>query len=122
MSNALLTFFALPGSPTSSRASPSIPRTASMNCCPGTGRQKARQPLLVSPDHAHQQGLPRHDDQPSRQELGENENWLFDVAVEMEPEDGLIWVIWVHGITKDGVMALTDFGIMHKADPTLLKR
>jgi hypothetical protein len=63
-------------------------------------------------------------------ELGENEDWLFHVAAEMEPEDGLIWVIWVHGITKDGVMALTDFGIdnlvelikMHKADPTLLKR
>jgi hypothetical protein len=60
-------------------------------------------------------------------ELGENEDWLFDVAAEMEPEDGLIWV---RGITDDGVMALTDFGIdnlvelikMHKADPKLLKR
>ncbi len=60
-------------------------------------------------------------------ELGENEDWLLDVAAEMEPEDGLIWV---HGITDDGVMAFTDFGIdnlieltkMHKADPTLLKR
>jgi hypothetical protein len=60
-------------------------------------------------------------------DLGENEDWLFDVASEMEPEDGLIWV---HGINDDGVMAFTDFGIeslidlieMHKADPTLLKR
>lgn len=60
-------------------------------------------------------------------DLDENEVWLFDVAVDMEPEDGLIWV---HGITDDGVMAFTDFGIdnlidlikMHKADPTLLKR
>jgi hypothetical protein len=60
-------------------------------------------------------------------ELGENEDWLFDVAAEMEPEDGLIWV---HGITDDGVMAFTDFGIdnlvelikMHKTDLTLLKR
>jgi hypothetical protein len=60
-------------------------------------------------------------------ELGENEDWLFDVAAEMEPEDGLIWV---HGITDDGVMAFTDFGIenlielikMHKDDPTLLRR
>jgi hypothetical protein len=60
-------------------------------------------------------------------ELGENEDWLFDVAVEMEPEDGLIWV---HGIGDDGVMAFTDFGIdnlvdlikMHKDDPTLLRR
>jgi hypothetical protein len=60
-------------------------------------------------------------------ELGENEDWLFDVAAEMEPEDGLIWV---YGMTDDGVMAFTDFGIdnlidlikIHKADPTLLKR
>jgi hypothetical protein len=59
--------------------------------------------------------------------LGENEDWLFDVAAEMEPEDGLIWV---YGIGDDGVMAFTDFGIenlielikIHKDDPTLLKR
>ncbi len=60
-------------------------------------------------------------------ELGENEDWLFDVASEMEPEDGLIWV---YGIGDDGVMAFTDFGIetlvelikLYKDDPTLLKR
>ena len=60
-------------------------------------------------------------------DLGENEDWLFDVANEMDLEDG---VIWVYGIGDDGVMAFTDFGIenlielikMHKDDPTLLKR
>jgi hypothetical protein len=60
-------------------------------------------------------------------DLGESEDWLFDVATEMEPEDGLIWV---YGIGDDGVMAFTDFGIenlvelikIHKDDPTLLKR
>jgi hypothetical protein len=60
-------------------------------------------------------------------ELGENEDLMFDVAAEMEPEDGLIWV---YGIGDDGVMAFTDFGIenlielinMHKDDLTLLKR
>jgi len=60
-------------------------------------------------------------------ELGEDEDWLFDVAMEMEPEDG---VIWVHGVGDEGVMAFTDFGIeslielikMHKDDPSLLKR
>ena len=60
-------------------------------------------------------------------DLGENEGWLFDVAAEMEPEDG---VIWVRGISDDSLMAFTDFGIenlielikMHKHDPTLLKR
>jgi len=51
----------------------------------------------------------------------------FDVAMEMEIEDG---VIWVRGVGEDGVMAFTDFGIenlvdlikMHRDDPTLLKR
>jgi hypothetical protein len=60
-------------------------------------------------------------------ELGESEDWLFDVATEMEPEDGLIWV---YGLGEDGVMAFTDFGIenlielikIHKDDPTLLER
>jgi hypothetical protein len=59
-------------------------------------------------------------------DLGETEDWLADVANEMEIEDG---VIWVYGVGEDGVMAFTDFGIenlvdlikMHK-DRTLLKR
>jgi hypothetical protein len=60
-------------------------------------------------------------------DLGENEDWLFDVANEMDVEDG---VIWVHGLGDDGTMAFTDFGIenlitlikIHKDDPTLLTR
>ena len=60
-------------------------------------------------------------------ELGEDEDWLLDVAMEMEPEDG---VIWVYAIGDESVMAFTDFGIenlvelvkMHKDDPSLLKR
>jgi hypothetical protein len=60
-------------------------------------------------------------------ELGESEDWLFDVAAEMETEDGLIRV---YGVGEDSVMAFTDFGIeslielikIHKNDPTLLKR
>ena len=40
--------------------------------------------------------------------LGEDENWLWDVANEMDQEDGLIWV---YGPGDDGVMAFTDFGI-----------
>lgn len=59
-------------------------------------------------------------------DLGENEDWLSDVANEMDIEDG---VIWVYGVGEDGVMAFTDFGIenlidlikIHKEDPTLLK-
>ena len=40
--------------------------------------------------------------------FGEDEDWLWDVANEMDPEDGLIWV---YGPGNDGVMAFTDFGI-----------
>jgi hypothetical protein len=60
-------------------------------------------------------------------ELGESEDWLYDVAAQMETEDGLIRV---YGIGEISVMAFTDFGIeslielikIHKSDPTLLKR
>jgi hypothetical protein len=59
-------------------------------------------------------------------DLGESEDWLHDIANEMEIEDG---VIWVYGVGEDGMMAFTDFGIenlvdlikMHK-DRTLLNR
>jgi hypothetical protein len=59
--------------------------------------------------------------------LGEDEDWLWDVATEMDPEDGLIWV---YGSGDESVMAFTDFGIetltgliqIYKADPQLLKR
>jgi hypothetical protein len=60
-------------------------------------------------------------------DLGESEDWLLDVANEMDVEDG---VIWVYGVGDDGVMAFTDFGIenlielitTYKEDPNLLKR
>jgi len=59
--------------------------------------------------------------------LGEDEDWLWEVANEMDPEDGLIWV---YGPGDESVMAFTDFGIetltgliqIYKADPQLLKR
>jgi hypothetical protein len=60
-------------------------------------------------------------------DLGEDEDWLRDVANEMEIEDG---VIWVYGVGQDGVRAFTDFGIenltelvrMYKQRPGSLKR
>lgn len=60
-------------------------------------------------------------------DLGESVDWLFDIADEMDAEDG---VIWVYGINDDGVMAFTDFGVetltnlidLNKEDPTILKR
>lgn len=40
--------------------------------------------------------------------LGEDEDWLRDVANEMEIEDG---VIWIYGVGEDGVQAFTNFSI-----------
>jgi hypothetical protein len=37
------------------------------------------------------------------EQIGEDEDWLRDLASEMEIEDGVIWVY--------GVLAFTDFGI-----------
>jgi hypothetical protein len=59
--------------------------------------------------------------------LGEDEDWLRDVAIEMDQEDGLIWV---YGPGDESDIAFTDFGIetlaglieIYKADPDLLKR
>jgi hypothetical protein len=58
-------------------------------------------------------------------DLGEDRDWLFEIASDMEVEDG---VIWVYGIDEDGEMAFTDFGIenlvdlikIHNDDPTIL--
>lgn len=42
-------------------------------------------------------------------ELGEDVDWLLEIAIEMEPEDGVIWVFGLDD--KDGVMAFTPCGI-----------
>lgn len=60
------------------------------------------------------------------EQLGEDANWLSDVANEMEIEDG---VIWVYGVGEDSVKAFTDVGIenlielirAYKENPDLLK-
>jgi hypothetical protein len=61
-------------------------------------------------------------------DLGEDKDWLFDIAKDMEPEDGCIWV---YDLGEDSsVMAFTDFGIeslkeliqIRKEIPELLRR
>ena len=42
------------------------------------------------------------------EQLGEPEDWLRDLQVDMEPEDGCLWV---HGVGEDGVPAFTAYGI-----------
>ena len=41
-------------------------------------------------------------------ELGEDVDFLFDVAMEMETEDGVIWVL---SLDDESVLAFTDFGV-----------
>lgn len=57
-------------------------------------------------------------------QIGEDEDRLWDVATEMNQEDGLMWV---YGPGDGGLTAFTDFGIetlieIHKADPVRLRR
>ena len=40
--------------------------------------------------------------------LGENEDWLFELSIDMFPEDGCLWV---YGVGEDGVPAFTRDGI-----------
>ncbi len=40
--------------------------------------------------------------------LGEDEDWLHDLSIGMEPEDGSLWV---YGIGEDGVPVFTRDGI-----------
>ena len=40
--------------------------------------------------------------------LGEDEDWLHDLSIDMESEDGRLTV---YGVDEDGVTAPTDFGI-----------
>lgn len=60
-------------------------------------------------------------------DLAEDEDWLREISIKMEIEDG---VIWVYGVGENGVEAFTDFGIdnmielirFYKENPGLLKR
>ena len=40
--------------------------------------------------------------------LDEDEDWLFELSIDMEPEDGSLWV---YGVGHDGVPAFTRDGI-----------
>ena len=40
--------------------------------------------------------------------LGENEDWLHDLSIDMFPEDGCLHV---YGVGEDGVTAFTQYGI-----------
>lgn len=52
-------------------------------------------------------------------DLGEDADWLQDVANDMDIEDG---VIWIYGAGDDGIMALTDFGIDNLIELVKIRR
>lgn len=52
-------------------------------------------------------------------DLGENAGRLAEIADEMEPEDGLIWV---YDLSDDGVIAFTDFGIENLRELIVIHR
>lgn len=41
-------------------------------------------------------------------QLGEDEDWLHDLSINMFPEDGCLHV---YGVGEDGVTAFTEYGI-----------
>ena len=46
-------------------------------------------------------------------ELGETVDRIFDLAIDLEPEDG---VIWVYGPGDDSVIAFTPLGVENLRD------
>jgi hypothetical protein len=48
-----------------------------------------------------------------------DEDWLAEVASEMDIEDGCIWV---YGVGDDGVQAFTDDGIDHLRDLVRMRK
>jgi hypothetical protein len=40
--------------------------------------------------------------------LGVDVEWLHELQIDMEPEDGCLWV---HGVGEDGVPAFAEYGI-----------
>ena len=59
--------------------------------------------------------------------LGEDEDWLNEISIELDPEDGRLTVL---DLAEDGTTAFTRFGIdnlaelvqIYKTDPNLLPR
>jgi hypothetical protein len=45
--------------------------------------------------------------------LGEDEGWLNEISVELDPEDGCL-TVW--GLAEDGTTAFTDLGVENLAE------
>jgi hypothetical protein len=101
-------------------------RAAYTSCCRGIGR-------LFTSTVLRSGGVAMHFNKVhsvftigrGAKDLGEDEDWLWDVANGMDSEGD---VIWVYSIGDEGVMAFTDSANlmelirMHKEDPEPLRR
>lgn len=45
------------------------------------------------------------------QQLGVEEDLLHEISIDMEPEDGVIWVYGLGDESEDGIMAFTADGV-----------
>src|SRR5215210_7258755 len=94
-----------PGWLTSWPASPGIRPIGSMSCCRGIGG-RARPRAAKPPDHGAISAVFTIGYVANL--LGEDEDWLHDLSINMFPQDGSLWV---HGVGEDGVPAFTRDGI-----------
>src|SRR6516162_6211313 len=97
------------GSPTSSAASPTSHRAGFPNCCHGIGNiRTCGWPLELwrpSPTSSRSGG--------AAQILGRDEDLLWELSDQLEPEDGKLWVYAIDGaetpaFTHDGIEALRE--------------
>ncbi|HEX8829422.1 MAG TPA: hypothetical protein VF778_15065 [Xanthobacteraceae bacterium] len=51
--------------------------------------------------------------------LGEDVEWLWELQIDMEPEDGSLWV---HGVGGDGLPAFTRDGIEYLKETIAIER
>ena len=51
--------------------------------------------------------------------LGEDVEWLWELQINMEPEDGCLWV---RGVGEDGVPAFTQYGIEYLKETITIER
>ena len=76
-----------------------------MSCCRGTGRHArlcaAKQPELAAISAVFTVSHVAH-------LLGEDEDWLQELSIDMFPEDGCLYV---YGLADDGVTTFTQDGI-----------
>jgi hypothetical protein len=113
-----------PGSPTSSLTSPNTPSKNSTNCFLelAYGQRAGQSGGLTMAGISYVFTISR-----VAEMLGEDEEWLDEISIVLDPEDGRLGVL---GVGEESTTAFTRFGIdnladlvqIYKANPSLLPR